>query len=300
MAKTHFTLTGLSAFGANLTQYAYPEALGNVFFVSHSAGTDSSGRGRTPDNPVATIGYALSLCTADNHDFIVVLPGHVETIGSAGALALSVAGVTVIGAGEGRQRGKINWSTATAASLTVTAARCRLANLILTMTGFDAVASGIVVSAADFVMDGCEVELATASAQAVLGVLTTAAADRMRISDCHFHGSSDAGTTAAVRLVGGDSIVIEDCTFFGAYGSGNGAIENITTACTNLNILRNRISNVTASSTKAVTAVAGTSGFIAENRVLILSGTAPFTAAGMAWSGDNSYANAYATAGTAI
>jgi hypothetical protein len=300
MAKTHFTLSGGSVYGAHLTQYQYPEALGNVFFVSHVSGTDSSGRGRTPDNPVASISYAVSLCTADNHDFIVVLPGHIETVGSAGALALSVAGISVVGAGKGRQRGKINWSTAATASVTVTAARCRIANMILTMTGFDAITAGISVSAADFVLEDCEVELASASAQATLGVLTTAAADRMRIERCHFHGTSDAGTAAAIRIVGGDSIVIKDNIFHGAYTTTLGAIDNATTATTGAQIQGNSINNLTAASAVAMTFQAGSTGQIRDNTMQVLTGTAPIVGAAMSWVGRNYYAATIATAGTLI
>lgn len=45
---------------------------------------------------------------------------------------------------------------------------------------------------------------------------------------------------------------------------------------------------------------AGSTGMISDNRMQILSGTAPITAAGMSWVGGNYYAAALATAGTLI
>src|SRR5205823_4088091 len=96
--------------------------------TSSNAG-DSSGKGQTPDAPFATINYAITQCTADNGDLILVLPGHVETVTAAAGVALNLAGVTVLGCGDGRQRPKVNFTTATAASFDVTAARGRVENL---------------------------------------------------------------------------------------------------------------------------------------------------------------------------
>ena len=63
-------------------------APGNVFFVqsTHAGAADAAGRGRTPSQPLATIDYAVGLCTAGQGDLIIVLPGHVETVSAAGGL----------------------------------------------------------------------------------------------------------------------------------------------------------------------------------------------------------------------
>jgi len=261
-------------------------------------GPDADGGNRAFPTIVAAL--ADSNVVASRGDYIVVLPGHTETVTAAGTITVSKAGLSIVGLGEGNQRPIINYTTAAAASFDITAASVTIDNLIFTMTGVDAITAGINVSAAGVTIRNCRIVNASASAQATLCVLTTAAADRFKFINNEVTGTTDAGTTAAVRLVGGDSIVIEGNTFFGAYGSGNGAIENITTACTQIRITGNFINNQTASSTKGIVAVAGTSGLVSNNRIQILSGTAPITGAGLSWVGGNYYAGTIATAGVLV
>lgn len=274
-----------------LALYMHGTPMGNVFFVHSTRGTNSSGYGFTPDAPVASIDYAIGLTTADNDDWIVVLPGHTETITGAAGVGLDVAGVTIVGLGKGRQRGKVNYTTAVGASFDVTAARCRVENLVFTPTGFDAITAAINVQAADFSLIGCELELANATNQAVLGILTTAAADRMLIQGCHIHGTTDAGTATAIRIVGGTDAQIIDNTIVGAYTTTLGGIDQNTTAAVNTIVNGNRISNQTASSAKAMVFSSSSTPIITNNRLTILSGTAPITAAA-GFVGGNTYAAA--------
>ena len=85
-----------------------------------------------------------------------------------------------------------------------------------------------------------------------------------------------------------------------ASGSAAGLIANATTACTNLIIHNNRILNKTAGSTKAIVLDGSSTGFITNNRIGILSGTAPLTAAAMNVAGNAYSAAAGVTAGTAL
>jgi hypothetical protein len=301
MPKTHFQIVqGSTEFGDMLSKYLYGAPVGNVFFVNSVTGVDSVGAGLTPDGPVATLDYAIGLCTANNGDHIIVMPGHTETIIAAAGVAADVAGITIIGMGYGRKRPVINYTTAVGASLDVTAANVRIENLVFTPIGFDAITAAINVSAADCQIVNCEFELANATNQAVLGILTTAAANRLLVQNCHFHGTSDAGTTAAICIVGGTDIRLENNIFIGAYSSGVGAIQQITTTTVNAIVKDNIIQNLTASNTKAMVFTASSTGQIAGNQMQILSGTAPITGAAMSWVGRNAYAAAIATAGTAI
>ncbi len=227
----------------------------------------------------ATITLAIAACTANIGDTILVAPGHTETVSAAAGLALSTAGVRIIGLGEGSNRPTITLDTATTTTITATANNVTFENFIVDMTGFDAIASGIVVSAADVTFRKCRFILAGATNQATLGILTTAAANRLLIDTCDFYGTTDAGTTAAVRLVGGDGIIIKDSSFVGAYTAGVGAIQVLTTATTNVDIARNYIYNNTASSTACITGLASTTGVIRNNVMRIT------TDAGVAWIG---------------
>ena len=95
---------------------------GSRFFVSSGTGTDGAGYGRSPDSPVATIDYAVSLCTASKNDVIIVMPGHAETVSAAGGLDLDVAGITIIGVGSGGLQPTVTLDTAAAADVDIDAA----------------------------------------------------------------------------------------------------------------------------------------------------------------------------------
>jgi len=270
---------------------------GNVIWVDSTSGAD----GNRPGNfmqPVATVMGALAFASAG--DTIVCKQGHAESVTSAGAITMATAGINIIGLGGGRRRPTFTFSGSTAATLLVTAANCSIVNCVFDLTGIDALVAPIGVQASDFYFGCNEVITASATNQATLGILTTAAADRFVIDECNFFGTSNAGTTAAVRLVGGTGIQITNSTFFGSYTTTIGAIENLTTACVNLMINNCFISNNTAASTKAIVAVAATTGQISNCRMQILSGTAPITGAAMSWVGGNYYAATIATLGTLI
>lgn len=272
---------------------------GKVFFVHSGRGSDTN-VGDVDVSPRATLAATLPKCSASRGDQIWLLPGHAETVATAGGLPFATAGVSVFGLGIGSDRPTLTFSGSTAATLLVTAAACRIANCIFDLTGIDALDNPLLVQAPGFQFTDNRVICASSTAQAVLALLTTAAADRLYVARNRFEGSSDAGMTAVVTLVGGDGAVIEDNDFYGAYGQTVGAIRSITTLCTNCNILRNRINNRTAGSTKAITMLTGSTGVIAGNMMQILSGTAPITGDAMSWSGGNYYSAAIATAGTLI
>lgn len=254
----------------------------------------SDGNTGSFESPYATLQFAISQCVAGRGDVIFVKPGHAETIGAAAGLNLNVAGVAIIGLGSGLNRPSLTFGTATTAQLTVTAAQMSLVNFVLDGTGLDAIVSPLSVSAADFQLLGCDVRTGNATNQVGVFLTTTAAADRLIVDSNSFHATSDAGTTNILQLIGGDGIQITNNQFVGAYTTSLGAINNITTAMTGCLIAGNTIVNLTASSTKAIVLVSGSTGTIRGNTLGILSGTAPITAAGAYWMG-NYYA---ATAGS--
>lgn len=277
MAKVHFARTGGQKWVDSF--YRWAEPTGNVLYV-HNGGT-STGPGYSPETAYSTIDAAVSACTADNGDVVVVLEDHAETITGAAGAALDVAGVKVVGLGEGRRRPRITFGTATAASFDVSAARCVVENLVF-LNAIDSQTAMINVSGADCVIKNCEFQTGDASTQAVLGVLTTAAANRLVVEGCHFHGTSDAGTTAQIRIVGGDAIILRNNILCGACAT-TGNLSNITTAATNLQVIGNFMLNQTADgNNKNIVLDSSTTGLIADNRLAIIdsSSPAPVTAAG--------------------
>ncbi len=110
---------------------------GQIFFVSNAttllAGQvgGSNGNDGSFQKPFATIQYAISRCTANRGDIVIVKAGHAETISSAAILAINVAGVAIVGLGSGSNRPKLTFTTAITANIPVTAANCSISNFLL-------------------------------------------------------------------------------------------------------------------------------------------------------------------------
>lgn len=288
---------GIESFGIPQVGSGIPVSNGMYRFVSSVTG-NSGNKGTSITKPLATIAAAAAKSAIN--DVIIVLPGHTESVTAAAGIALTKAGLTIVGLGTGNKRPVITFSTSTAATMTITAAGVSIYNCVFDLTGIDALVAPISPTAADFRIQNCKFVTASASAQATLAILTTAACDRLTLVNNEFIGTTDAGTATAVRIVGGNEHVITGNRFYGAYTTSLGAIENNTTACLRCTITDNMIENATASSTKAMVFAAGSTGTIARNTMQILSGTAPITGAAMSWVGQNYYAAVIATAGTLI
>jgi hypothetical protein len=207
---------------------------GKVFWVNGSSVLAPGGVGGSNGNkgtytqPFATIDYAIGKCADSRGDIILVMPGHTETISGASGIDLDVIGVAIIGLGAGTLRPTINY-TATASTFTIAAASCIIHNILHT-GGIDAVVSPIIVSASDCTISNNEIRDVTG--QMTDGVVTTAAATRLKILN-HIHdGASAAGTNAAIAIVGGDGIEITIDRMDGNFAVGG--IDVRTTATTDL------------------------------------------------------------------
>ena len=298
MTTTNYP-NGVSSFGIPvLAPGGNLPVSGSYYFVDGTTGAD--GNEGSWSSPKASITGALGSCVANNGDVIVVMAGYTAAVSAAAGLALSVAGVTIVGLGNGTNRPTITFDTTTAATMSITAANVTVENFIFDLTGFDAIVAPISPTGADFSLLNCDIETGDATNQAALAVLTTAAATRLTVAGCTFHGTADAGTATAIRIVGGAGHKIINNSFIGAYTTSLGAIDNVTTACTEAVVQGNLINNLSASSAKAMVFVATSTGIISNNRMQVLTGTAPITGAAMSWVGGNYYAATIATAGTLI
>lgn len=196
---------------------------GKVFWV-HS-GTGSDGNKGTFDRPFSTIDYAVGRCTADKGDIIMVKPGHTETVIAAGGLDLDIAGIAIIGLGNGSLRPTVNFTTAVGADCDIDAANITVFNLLFT-GGIDALTGPIDVNSADFTMVNCETRDVTG--QATDFIVTDDNADRFYIKNWRHLGAAAAGADTAISIVGGDDWIIEDFNIYGNFAVA--AIENVTTA----------------------------------------------------------------------
>lgn len=247
----------------------------NVYFVdsSHAAATDSVSSGRAPDRPFATLAYvmtnAASLTPAlAAGDVIYIAPTHAETIAAAGGIACATAGVKIVGLGWRSSRPTFTFS-ATTSTWTITAAGVYIQNIRVT-SGVAELVKMFSVSAADVTLDAVDFVDAGATFTTIQFLLTTAAADGIRVINCdHWKGTAAAATEVWIELVGADRATIENnrLRLTCRNNAGVRTLAATGTACLGL-IVNNNIFDQRGGTTQdyVVNMVAGTTGIYANNR----------------------------------
>lgn len=210
---------------------------GRVFYVGNSttyvpggvAGVDDTAHGDTPQRPFATLDYANNQCTASRGDVIYVLPGHAETIATATALALDVAGVSVYGLGEGSLRPTFTVSTAATATITVSAANVTWKNCIV-VAGLDGLNTTITVTGADCTLD-LEHRDTSATVEADIAVTASGARLVCKLKDVGFTAGDQREASLSMNGVVGARIDIDQ------YGKPATAVVNfVTTLCSDVEV----------------------------------------------------------------
>lgn len=205
---------------------------GNVFWVDSNAGSD--GNKGTFDRPFATLDYAVGRCTANNGDIINLKPGHSESVSSAGALDLDVAGITIIGHGTGSDRPTFTFDTATTADMDVDAANITIQN-VLFVNGIDNLTAAIDVNAANFAMIDCETRDNNSSYHCDDYIVTDSNAGGLLLENWfHDANGGKTGAQTAISIVGGSNATIIPKWIVGDFATA--CIENVTTAHTNLQV----------------------------------------------------------------
>jgi len=183
---------------------------GKVFWVYNGSTTQpgqiagSNGNNGTFNKPFATIAYALTQCTANRGDIIIVRPGHAETIPDAATLAFNVAGVAIIGLGSGSLRPTLTFTTATTANIPVTAANVSIQNFLF-VANFANIASFMTATGTstptDFNVERCEFKDTSSILNALTvftGNATANSCDGFRFV---YNKVSSLGTTAATTAI---------------------------------------------------------------------------------------------------
>ncbi len=243
---------------------------GNVFFVDSGApnASDEAGQGKKIDRPFGTLDFAVGRTAPNNGDLIIVMPGHTETVTAAAGLGLDVAGISILGLGQGSSRPTINFTTVVGADMNVDAANITMSNFLFT-GGIDALTGPIDINAPDFKLLNFETRDVTG--QAADFIVTDANADRLLIDGWAHRGDPSAGAQTAISIIGGDDLVIRNFNLYGNFATA--AIENVTTACVRANIGGgagwNYIWTENAAD-KAITMVSTARGFIGPNICAIL------------------------------
>lgn len=235
---------------------------GDEWFVSSADGA-STNNGKDWENAVDTVDAAVNLSAVG--DTIWVAPDHAETLNAASDIDIDVIGVAVIGVVRGRQMPTFNITHVDAAIL-LAAAGCTLANVRI-LGGVDVIASSITVSAADCAIINCEFRDVTG--QAVDGILTTNAAERLLVDGFRYIGALGAGANSAIALVGAiDGVIIRNFYLVGDFAVS--AIDFRTAASTNVLIRDGDIWNDHATGTGIEDTITASTGIIGPNINIVL------------------------------
>lgn len=107
-----------------------PYTSGQRLFVHDTVGIDNAANGGNPDQPLATLDYAISLINASEGDQIICMEGHSETLSAQ--IAADVIGITVVGLGHGDARPTFTVDFASSpGGINVTAADFLMINCII-------------------------------------------------------------------------------------------------------------------------------------------------------------------------
>ena len=212
---------------------------GAIFFVHSGTGTDGTGFGKNPDAPLATLDYAVALCTDSKGDVIYLMPGHNENIGNE-QIDIDVIGVSVIGLGHGSIRPRFDFGHANS-SIDIGANGVVVRNIQLLPAVTDVlVAIDVEAAVTDTLIEDVEAlpgEDGAGTDDFLLTVDIKAGCARtvVRRLKVLSHASA-AGYVAGVSLTGAsDDVLIEDCYI--NIQDGTAPINCVTTLSTNLRII---------------------------------------------------------------
>lgn len=164
-----------------------------------------------------TIDAAVAECTANSGDVIYVAPGHAEDISAATSCVLDVAGISVIGLGEGEERPTLTW-TNIAGTLEMDAANIKIKNLKF-LASVSAVVVGINVDANGCIIEDCEFDW-DETGDDMKTMIDVDGVDHIIIRNNKFIAEDTAGCEEAIRLDDANHVYIQDNYFYGDFTDG--------------------------------------------------------------------------------
>lgn len=190
---------------------------GTSFFVSSVTGSNGNS-GKKPSQPFATLDYAVGQCTADKGDVIYCMPGHAETWTLADSADLDVAGITVIGLGNGSLRPTFTY-TATAGEMAIGAANVTVKGLRF-VPGISAVVTAIDVEAtfSHATIEDCEFRAGAAGFEFNNSITVGTTATDFTYKNCHFSSGLE-GAVYAISLATPTRARIIGNTIMGDYST---------------------------------------------------------------------------------
>lgn len=238
---------------------------GKVFWVNNSsvlaergvAGSD--GNPGTYQKPFSTLDYAIGQCVANRGDVIYIMPGYTQSMTAADAVDVDVAGVKIIGLGQGSKRAKFTYDNS-AGEFVIGAANVTIENLwfVPSVTG---ITKAIDIEAAGdyFTIKNCRFADAEAAGtdEFLTAILVPITCPGGKILNNYFD-AGEAGAAAAISVATPEGIEILDNYITGDYSTA--CITNITAAGTNMIVMRNVLINGVKSGLNAVAAIVNVAG----------------------------------------
>jgi hypothetical protein len=207
----------------------------NQFYVDYTYGSDQNPG--TKERPFKTCDYAIGRCSVSG-DTIYLMPGHAESLASAGALDIDVAGVTIIGLGYGTDIPTFTFTGgASTDDIDIDASNVTLKNIKFANANTD-LACMFDVNDGDFTMEDCILEGTTGTSGVINFINLATTKDNFTFKRCKFInlgdplGTDDAASTGCFYFVDSENIFIEDCYFYGYFETA--IFHNKTTAAKNV------------------------------------------------------------------
>ena len=228
----------------------------NMLWVDSNGSASGDG---TFTRPYTSVDAAINKASAN--DIIVVKAGHAETLTTANTVTQDVAGVAVVGLGQGSKRPTFTFTPSAVGTngWAISAAGCSVENII-GKPGLDAITNPFNVSGASAYLD-IDWEDASAAIEAETVILTTAAADQITIKLKYRGFPAGNACVAPIKLVGATDARIE----VDFYGLASTAVVNfITTLSTNVLVTGYAYNSTDTTGAKLVVDTIGSSLWYAD------------------------------------
>lgn len=257
---------------------------GAVFYVGTTqlAAFADAGQG-IATRTFANVNLALGACVAGRGDTVYVLPGYTENIG-VGAWASLVNDVRIIGLGHGTNRPTFNWN-ATGSQIAVTTANFGLQNCQLNLASAASTSStkAFAITGAGSLIDNNYIIAGAAGGSQVATIAFEygSGADKAQFSNNEVNAPTDAACVSCIKIVAAiDRFrMFNNIMDVGMSATTNGLV-TMTTAPTNVWIANNIMRNGIASSTKAFVGISSATGYVESNRFYVTNATGGAAAGG--------------------
>jgi len=241
--------------------------IGQTFYVDSNNGANTNS-GKTPSEALATIDYAVGKCTANQNDRIEVLAGHAEAITAATSLVVDIAGITINGQGHGNDRPTLTFTTAAAATISITAASVRMNNFILISNFATGITVGITVGAGGdgLILDNIEMRETANTKEWLIGISVAAGCNNVKIRGFKYFGIAGGTTSQVIKFVGASNY--SEVTDFLIYVDASGAaIDALTAASLFMTFGRGVLHNLDTGAGLSISVKSDTTGFFHDLRI---------------------------------